>query len=785
MIIVDPVALGDVAFTRASPKCAYDRTGALVQVPVNTLAVTYDPADLTKAPYALVEKEATNAIRNNTMQGAAAGAPGVLPTNWSSSGAVVFGISQRVIGTGVENGIDYIDMNWSGVASAANNIVVAFDTPNGAVAALGQVWVESLYLKVVDGALPLGLLLTLQEFDAASTYLNSNDVNIKPDVQSALTRISKAITLKGATTAFVRPLIFFTFNAGQNVNLTLRFGLPQLERDRLTSSIKTAAVFTGRASTSTCWDSTGVLQAAAANVERVTYNPADLSVAPYRLWEAAATNYIRNNTMTGAVVGPLANGGAMPNYWLLAMGVTGISASVVGTGTEDGISYIDVQLAGTTTNTGNVSIFVDGFDYPTAAVQGQVWASSAFIRLVGGSSAGITSNYYVIEEYSGSTYLAGEGYSRPVPTSAPLRTQRVERSRTLTNAAVTKVGGYIGVTIANGSMVDFTLRIGLPQLERDRVTSPIKTSGGATTRAADVITSAPVTRAADVIGAGAGLVYSNVPITEPNYDVTATYGKGAIVHDPATHNLFESILAANKGRALTDAGAWTPRGATNRWAMLDQYNNTQAVAADEILIVVSPEAISQGFYIGNTYADEVRVSVVDQVEGVVYRETSVLLESNSESSFFNWAFKRIKRRDYFVTLAMLPYANALITVNLRKIGGTARCGMCAIGPTDEFGPTLMDLSTEGKDYSSTTFNFDGTSNTVLRPYAKKMTCDVLVDNRQIDYLQARLFELRQKPIVWVGGPYGITAVFGRYASFKNVIKYTTYSNMNLTLEGAV
>jgi hypothetical protein len=97
----------------------------------------------------------------------------------------------------------------------------------------------------------------------------------------------------------------------------------------------------------------------------------------------------------------------------------------------------------------------------------------------------------------------------------------------------------------------------------------------------------------------------------------------------------------------------------------------------------------------------------------------------------------------------------------------------------------MGLSTEGKDYSSTTFNFDGTSNTVVRPYAKKMTCDVLVDNRQIDYLQARLFELRQKPIVWVGGPYGITAVFGRYASFKNVIQYVTYSSMNLTIEGAV
>ena len=131
------------------------------------------------------------------------------------------------------------------------------------------------------------------------------------------------------------------------------------------------------------------------------------------------------------------------------------------------------------------------------------------------------------------------------------------------------------------------------------------------------------------------------------------------------------------------------------------------------------------------------------------------------------------------------YANALVTICIRKIGGTAKCGMCALGPLDDFGPTLLGLSTEGKDYSSTTFNFDGTSKTVIRPYAKKLSCDVKIDNDQIDYVQDRLFDLRQRAIVWVGGPYGSTAVFGRYGSFKNVIEYQLQSKMNLTIEGAV
>lgn len=495
-----------------------------------------------------------------------------------------------------------------------------------------------------------------------------------------------------------------------------------------------------RASPKWVFNRDGALAQVSADTLAVTYDPADLMRAPYALIERATTNVVtQSGDMTGWAKSQCT---VIPDAGL-APDLTPTADAVVSTGVDPYLTYpLGVLPAGAWV----FSIFVRGRDAAVGKTTVALAGRADYSSFVVGARAMLSGSWQRVF-----VSFVADGANPCM-------------------ARIDAVDLWNGVSPVVG---DSALVWGAQVEQGIAPTSYIPTGAVA------------VTRAADVIGAGAGLVYSNVLITEPNYDVNATYAKAAVVHDPATHNLFESILATNKGRALTDVGAWTPRGATNRWAMLDQYNNTQTSAADEILIVVSPEAISQGLYIGNTYADEVRVSVVDQVEGVVYRETSVLLESNSESSFFNWFFKRIKRRDYFVTLKMPPYANALVTVSLRKIGGTARCGMCAIGPTDEFGPTLMGLSTEGKDYSSTTFNFDGTSNTVVRPYAKKMTCDVLVDNRQIDYLQARLFELRQKPIVWVGGPYGITAVFGRYASFKNVIQYVTYSSMNLTIEGAV
>jgi hypothetical protein len=505
-----------------------------------------------------------------------------------------------------------------------------------------------------------------------------------------------------------------------------------------------------RASSKWVFDRSGTMVQVPANALAVTYDPSDLTKAPYALVEPAATNLAVQSEVMSAWQSSAATVqtdiGYAPNGTLTIDRITG-SAAVSGL-------YRFITL-----NPGEVScasIFVK-------------WESGdTLLRF--GSDQGGTALYAVFDVSAGTVSSLGSGivaagvircntpygifYRLWVAFAAPLASTPF---------------------ILYSAAAAMTLQAWGFQVEPGK--SP--TSYIATTAAG------PVTRAGDVIGAGSGLVYSNVAITEPTYSTATTYAKDDKVYDPVTHNVFQSLIAGNVNKALADTTAWTPRGAVNRWAMLDQYNNTQTANADEILLVLSPQAISQGLYLGNLFADEVRVSVVDSIEGLVYSETKSLVESNSGASFFNWGFKRIRRKDYFLTLKLPTYANALVTISLRKVGGTAKCGMCTVGPVDDFGPTLAGLSTEGKDYSSTTFNFDGTSSTVIRPYAKRVTCDVMVSNDQVDYLQARLFERRQQPLVWVGGPYGSTAVYGRYGSFKNVFQYPAHSLMNLTIEGAV
>lgn len=198
-------------------------------------------------------------------------------------------------------------------------------------------------------------------------------------------------------------------------------------------------------------------------------------------WTGSVTNHVRNNAMVGAVAG---NPGTRPTGWRapFVSGASGVSTAIVGIGTEDGIDYLDWRIFGTPSAAGSVFLFPHG-DNEIAAAAGQLWSGSAFVRLAAGSLAGSTwsggFNGLFMSMSDGASITNGPAVAF-TPVAGPLSSGRIRNEAWTLPANAAFVNLQIRFGIMSGVPIDFTLRIGWPQLvQMDVAGDPIRTAGAA------------------------------------------------------------------------------------------------------------------------------------------------------------------------------------------------------------------------------------------------------------------------------------------------------------------
>ncbi len=176
----------------------------------------------------------TNKVRNNRMAGAVAGSPGTLPTNWVLGS--LSGVSTEILGAGVQDGLPYIDIRYSGTPSATSNVTILFDASTHAVAATGQTWAASAFVSLLAGSLAnvTQIHVSVDERSSAGTYLSNSGTAFVPT--GTLQRYTKAHTLIQATAGRVTGSLRVDLTNGLAVDFTLRIAAPQLEQLAFASS---------------------------------------------------------------------------------------------------------------------------------------------------------------------------------------------------------------------------------------------------------------------------------------------------------------------------------------------------------------------------------------------------------------------------------------------------------------------------------------------------------------------------------------------------------------------
>ena len=258
--------------------------------------------------------------------------------------------------------------------------------------------------------------------------------------------------------------------------------LPKLALDFTTASLDSRITFTRALNTATRVNSSGNIEVVNADVARFDYDPTTLQCKGL-LIEESRVNSLRNNTMQNSAAG---TPGTYPTNWSRFTPLSGLTSSIEAVGVENGIEYIDVKLSGTPSGNGSFQVFFET-GTSVAALTGEAWSLSSYLKIVGGSSSNVTFRIGWDENNGSGGFVTNKVSPNLSITSA---LARLSHSATLTGGAtVAYIFPWFAFNVTSGQAVDVTVRIGLPQAEKGAFpTSVIKTSTATVTRNADVAT---------------------------------------------------------------------------------------------------------------------------------------------------------------------------------------------------------------------------------------------------------------------------------------------------------
>jgi len=337
-----------------------------------------------------------------------------------------------------------------------------------------------------------------------------------------------------------------------------------------------------RNSNATFFDADGVLQTATTNAPRFDHDPASSNVSRGLLIEEARTNSIRNSQAGGATNGVIGSGGVLPTNWGITANLNGLSAEIIGTGTESGFSYLDIKFSGTPTASSFLAINFDGATQIVAA-NGQTWTNSVFIKLAAGATTNATLTTGIVGRLADATAVSGQGQSAAfAPTLSGLTGQRTSVTYTVTDATVVRVQSRIVLAYTNGNPIDLTLRIAAPQLEQGAFpTSYIPTTTAAATRSAD---SAVVTPISSFYNQAEGTLFAEVR----ENGVSTVYGAASLDTNTSDNRIdLRRSDASNASSIVTNGGAAQATLLRSLANAAQAYRLIAAYATNDIVAVLN------------------------------------------------------------------------------------------------------------------------------------------------------------------------------------------------------
>lgn len=552
------------------------------------------------------------------------------------------------------------------------------------------------------------------------------------------------------------------------------------------TAIPAEVAVTAPAGIRTYWDRLGVLRTAPANTLRVTYDPSDLTLAPYPLLEPAATQFLRyseelDNTSAwgGSERIVTANAAAAPN---------GLNvADRVAATTTLGFHYLDQEPPAPA----------------TPYINGDKYTFSVFVRAdqirrirldfyyaIGGTGGFVAAFNLITGTIDGTAeYIAARGAKITALPGGWFRCSMVgivEKAVEYPTKLLCRVllldangnGSYIGDDAPGLFLYGLNL------------------TAGDNLRAYIPATTTAVTRPADVIAAGAGLVYSNLLESDAN-DAPLWVAGAAVAKDQyrrreTTHRVYRAVQAIPTSLASTPEGDprdaagnpyWLEWEPTKRWAALDTTLATVSSGPNELCWVVRPSGVATALAVLNADGADVRVSEVTPAGELVYRRTKNLLLKTSRK-ITDFLFKPIERRRDEVFDDLPPFLGGLVCITVTKPNSIASVGDIKIGRLEEIGELLVEPEVRRLRRSIIKDDGYGRYKFNKRPSSKLLSCVVDINADRVDSVMAIIDKYTDEPCVIIGDDrWTALIILGFVQDFRLSLPGGDGATYNLQAEG--
>ncbi len=264
------------------------------------------------------------------------------------------------------------------------------------------------------------------------------------------------------------------------------------------------------------------------------------------------------------------------------------------------------------------------------------------------------------------------------------------------------------------------------------------------------------------------LISSSVPEDEfPTWSSTLTYPLDAVVINPATHEIYQSLVAGNINRppALSPLH-WVAVSPTNRWAMFDTSRATPTIADGSISVTLAAGTAGSISLLDVT-ADSVRITVNAGTGGALLYDLTAQLSGISS-----------------LYLTDLPTgAGNEITITATSTGQVS-IGSVQAGFMFRIGDTQEGLSISTTDYSIKKVDEFGNATLKKRNFARTMRASVKVAEDNVDESIRLLSAIRATPVIWIGSPrFSSTFIIGYLTEQDAVLSSSPLNEISLRIEG--